>query len=93
MRFLRRRKRQQDPAMLCQELVEVITDYLEDALPENDRIRFEQHLDGCPHCREYVAQFEKTIRAVGVVRESDLDPDIRAGLMEAFRGWSGSSAS
>jgi anti-sigma factor RsiW len=93
MRFLRRRRKNRLPEMPCQELVEVITDYLEGALPEEDRIRFEEHLKGCPHCREYVAQFERTIRAVGVVRESELEPEVRAGLMEAFRGWSGSSTS
>jgi anti-sigma factor RsiW len=79
--------------MPCQELVEVITDYLEGALPERDRIRFEEHLAACGKCQEYVAQFERTITAVGVVREHDLDPAVRQGLMEAFRGWSGSSAS
>ncbi|HYH60072.1 MAG TPA: zf-HC2 domain-containing protein [Thermoleophilaceae bacterium] len=83
---------QQLPEMPCQELVEVITDYLEGALPERDRIRFEEHLDACGKCREYVTQFERTIRAVGVVREQELDPEVREGLMEAFRGWSGSSA-
>ncbi len=81
------------PEMPCQELVEVITDYLEGALPENDRIRFEEHLEACGKCREYVAQFEQTIKAVGVVRETELDPKVRADLMEAFRGWSGSNTS
>ena len=79
--------------MPCQELVDLITDYLEGALPDRDRIRFEEHLEGCDACREYVAQFERTITAVGVIRESDLDPAVRQGLMEAFRGWSGSTAS
>jgi len=81
------------PEMPCQDLVEVITDYLEGALPDRDRIRFEEHLAVCGKCQEYVAQFKRTIEAVGVVREQDLDPEVRAGLMEAFRGWSGSSAS
>ena len=81
------------PEMPCQELVEVITDYLEGALPEPDRIRFEEHLEVCGKCREYVAQFERTIAAVGVVTEQDLDPDVREGLMEAFRGWSRSNTS
>ena len=75
------------PEMPCQALVEVITDYLEEALPEPDRIRFEEHLSLCGKCREYVAQFQRTIETVGVVREQDLDPSVRAGLLEAFRGW------
>jgi anti-sigma factor RsiW len=76
------------PEMPCQELVEVITDYLEGALSERDRIRFEEHLAICSVCREYLAQFERTIKAVGTVTEQDLDPEVRAGLMDAFRGWS-----
>ena len=79
------------PEMPCQELVEVITDYLEGALSESDRIRFEEHLSVCGKCQEYVDQFQRTIAAVGVVRESELDPEVRQGLIEAFRGWSGSS--
>jgi anti-sigma factor RsiW len=81
------------PEMPCQELVEAITDYLEGALLERDRIRFEEHLAVCGKCQEYVAQFERTIAAVGVVKEQDLDPEVRADLMEVFRGWSGSSTS
>jgi len=59
------------PEMPCQELVEVITDYLEGALPERDRIRFEEHLAVCAKCREYMEQFRRTIQAVGSVREDD----------------------
>jgi anti-sigma factor RsiW len=91
MRFLRRKK--QLPEMPCQELVEAITDYLEGALPERDRVRFEEHLAICGKCQEYVEQFRRTIEAVGVVREQDLDPAVRQDLMAVFRGWSGSSAS
>lgn len=75
------------PEMPCQELVEAITDYLEGALPERDRIRFEGHLAICVKCREYVGQFERTIAAVGRVKESELDPQVREALLTAFRGW------
>jgi len=76
------------PEMPCQELVEVITDYLEGALPERDRIRFEEHLSVCGKCREYMEQFRRTIEAVGSLRATDLDPHTRESLMAAFRGWS-----
>lgn len=75
------------PEMPCQELVEVITDYLEGALPDRDRIRFEEHLAVCAKCREYVEQFRRTIQAVGTIHETDLDPDVRGSLLAAFRGW------
>ena len=75
------------PEMPCQELVEVITDYLEGALPERDRIRFEEHLAVCAKCREYVEQFRRTIQAVGSIRDEDLDSRVRESLVAAFRGW------
>ena len=78
------------PEMPCQELVEVITAYLEGALPEHDRDRFEEHLEVCAKCREYVGQFRRTIAAVGAVHAFELDPQVRDGLMDAFRDWRGS---
>ena len=60
--------------MPCRELVEVITDYLEDALPRDDRVRFEAHLAECDACRDYVAQFEQTIALSGRVEAEGMPP-------------------
>ena len=68
--------------MACQELVEVITDYLEGALDAEDRRRFEEHLDGCPGCRNYLEQMRATIRLTGTLKS---DP-IPANLREQFLG-------
>jgi anti-sigma factor RsiW len=73
------------PDMPCRELVEVISDYLEDALPETDRLRFEAHLAGCDACREYVAQFEQTIALSGRIEADQLPPALREELLSAFR--------
>jgi anti-sigma factor RsiW len=54
--------------MTCQELVELVTDYLEDALTPEERERFEAHLDDCPGCRAYVEQMRVTIRLVRATR-------------------------
>ena len=37
--------------LTCQELVELVTDYLEDALSPAERVRFEEHLIVCPDAR------------------------------------------
>ena len=76
--------------MICQELVEVITAYLEDALPAPDRAAFEAHLDECGKCVEYVEQFRAVIAATGRIEADALDPDTRDGLVAAFHGWAGS---
>lgn len=69
----------------CQEVVELVTDYLEGALPEEDVARFEQHLELCDGCRYYVEQMRITIATVGRIDESDVPDEVRAGLLDAFR--------
>jgi anti-sigma factor RsiW len=73
----------------CQELVEVITDYIEGTLPDDDRARFDAHLELCDGCRIYLDQMRQTIAAVGRLSEESLDPRTREELVQAFRGWKG----
>jgi anti-sigma factor RsiW len=58
--------------MTCHELVEIVTEYLEEALSDRNRLRFEAHLADCPHCRLYLEQMRVTITALGRLR--DLPP-------------------
>ena len=73
------------PEMPCKELVEVITEYLEDRLSPADRTRFEAHLAQCDACRTYLDQFRQTIRALGRLPEESLSPEAKAALLAAFR--------
>lgn len=75
------------PEMPCRELVEVVTDYLENRLSPSDRTRFEAHLAQCEACRMYLEQFRQTIRALGRLPEESLSPEARTALLAAFRGW------
>jgi anti-sigma factor RsiW len=74
-------------AMSCQELVELVTAYLEEALPPDDRDRFEQHLAECGTCQVYVEQIRATIRLAGRVTPDDLSPEAERELLAAFRSW------
>jgi anti-sigma factor RsiW len=76
--------------MGCRDLVEATTEYLEGALPEPDRARFEAHLTECPHCGIHLQQMRETIAALGELREPSLSPKTRETLLDAFRGWRGS---
>jgi anti-sigma factor RsiW len=69
----------------CQELVELITDYLEGALPEKERMLVDEHLSTCDGCRAYLAQMEATIRVTGRLRREDLSPEAEQALLGAFR--------
>ena len=76
------------PEMPCRELVELISDYLEDRLSQVNRARFEAHLAECDACRTYLEQFRQTIRVLGRLPEESLSPEAREALLTAFRGWS-----
>ena len=78
-------------ALSCQELVELVTDYLEGALDDRDVRAFEHHLAGCAGCTEYVEQLRTTIRLVGTITPADLTRDAETTLLQAFRDWKRSS--
>ena len=71
----------------CREIVELVSDYLEDALPRAQRRRFEAHLAGCENCTEYLAQMRATIAATGRLREEDLTPQMREEFGSLYRRW------
>ena len=73
--------------LTCKELVELVTDYLEGALPEEVRLRMEQHLSGCQGCTNYLEQMRQTIQMTGRLREEDLSPQQQNDLLELFRNW------
>ena len=75
--------------LTCSELVELVSDYLEDALAADERASFERHLAACHGCAAYLAQMRTTIAVAGRLREDDLDPAVRDRLLAAFRGYSG----
>ena len=75
--------------LTCRELVELVTDYVEGALSEEDQARFEEHLSGCEGCSQYVRQMRETIQLTGTLAEEQLEPRQRDRLREAFLSWRG----
>jgi hypothetical protein len=71
----------------CRELVEIVTDYLEGALPAEQAELFEQHITICEGCQRYLDQVRTTIAAAGRIREEDVPPATRDRLLAAFRDW------
>jgi anti-sigma factor RsiW len=71
----------------CQEVVELVTDYVEGALDADETSLFEQHLNFCDGCVWYVDEMRTTIATVGRVEEEEVPPDARDRLMAAFRDW------
>jgi anti-sigma factor RsiW len=73
------------PEMPCQELVEVITSYLDGSLGEPDRQRFEEHLLECDWCERYLEQMRETLELLGTVSLDTLSPEAQSTLLGAFR--------
>jgi anti-sigma factor RsiW len=90
--FGRGRRNGDGVPLACQELVELVTDYLEGALSDADRARFEAHIAGCDACTMYVQQMREMLVAVGSLSSDSLSPEVEAELLAAFRGWKGSSS-
>ncbi len=73
--------------LTCQEIVELVTEYLECSLSAPDRESFERHLAVCEDCTTYLEQFRQTIRLTGELKEDDLTPHARAEFLTAFAEW------
>jgi anti-sigma factor RsiW len=71
----------------CQELTELVNDYIEGALGAHEMALFEQHLNFCDGCDWYVDQMRMTIAAVGRIEEADVPDAVRDRLLTAFRDW------
>jgi hypothetical protein len=79
--------RQRHAEIYCQDLVEVVTDFLEDALDPDTRRRFVEHLQLCLGCDAYLAQLRATVHLTGTLRTEQADPGLRERLLAAFRRW------
>jgi putative zinc finger protein len=73
--------------MVCAELVERVTEYLEGTLHEQDLLRLNRHLAACDSCESYVAQVKAAIRIAGALPGEELDPDTEAGIVKIYRSW------
>ncbi|HWH55938.1 MAG TPA: zf-HC2 domain-containing protein [Gaiellaceae bacterium] len=73
----------------CQELVELVTDYLEGALASEEHERFERHVGAgnCTGCAEYLRQMRTTVELAGRLRPEDVSPEAERALLHAFRDW------
>jgi anti-sigma factor RsiW len=73
--------------MDCNELVELVTAYLDGSLEPDTRARFDLHLLGCDGCEHYLQQFRATVDTLGRIDDDELDPAFRARLLDAFKNW------
>jgi anti-sigma factor RsiW len=71
----------------CQEVVELVTDYLDHALPAEEASLFEQHVNFCDGCEWYLDEMRTTVSTVGRIAEEEMPQQTRDRLLTAFREW------
>ncbi len=74
-------------AMDCNDLVKLVTAYLDGSLDSDTRVRFDMHLLECDGCENYLQQFRQTITTVGKIGNEELDPAFRSRLLDAFKNF------
>ena len=73
--------------LTCHEVIDLLTDYVEGALPAEERRRVEEHLANCEGCTTYLEQVRETIRLTGMLTEEQIPEPDKQRLLDAFRGW------
>ncbi len=71
----------------CREVVELLSDYLDDAIPALDRARLEAHLAACDGCTAALEQLRETIRVTGTLTEEQAAQERLEPVRSAFRAW------
>jgi len=79
--------------MTCQDVVELVTAYLERTMPDEERARFEAHLAVCAGCDVYVRQMQRTIELLGSASTDSLSPRARQRLLDTFADWKRATSS
>jgi anti-sigma factor RsiW len=73
--------------LTCREVIDLLTDYVEDALAVDERRRVEVHLASCDGCTTYLEQVRETIRLTGMLTEEQIPDEEKRRLLVAFRDW------
>ena len=81
MSRLRRRR-----TVVCRQLVEMVTDYLEGDLDPVERAAVQAHLAGCGHCTGYVEQVRRMLAlTAGLHHTGDVPPELVERLTTRYR--------
>ena len=73
--------------IVCQQAIELLTEYLEGSLSRRQRRRLEGHLRACANCSNYLEQIRITIRLTGAIAPEELTPTAVDDLSELYRRW------
>ena len=73
-----------DHVVTCRQVVEIVSDYLDDELAPDFRAAVEDHLAVCPGCLEYLSQMRTTVGSLRDIDTEDLPSSMVSQLVSAF---------
>jgi anti-sigma factor RsiW len=71
--------------IVCASGVELLMDFLEDALPADLRADIEAHVASCPRCTAFVASYRATPRIFRAATLARLPEDLEESLLAFLR--------
>lgn len=77
----------------CQEVANLMTEYLDGALSLRERIRFHMHLGLCFACRNFLKQMKYTVATLQQLPPEPVPPQVKAELLRRFQHWKVEQAS
>src|SRR5699024_996175 len=83
----RKAKVSKQKELVCREVVELVTIYLDESLGEPDRSELQTHLDGCPHCSTYLDQIKATITHVSDLKQYQIEQPVQFELVQVYLKW------
>lgn len=75
------------PYLVCEEVVALATDALEDALPRRAWFHFQMHLGACSGCRAFMAQLRAAVQGAPTLSPPSPDDAQVSQALEQFRVW------
>jgi len=71
----------------CQQITQLVTDYVEGRLSFGKRLAFQMHIGMCRHCRRYLRQMRVATKALGSLPREPIPADVKQELLERFKNW------
>jgi anti-sigma factor (TIGR02949 family) len=72
-------------ALNCQEIIDLLVDYLDGGLPADTAKALETHLEGCPPCIAFVNTYRGTVDAARRIREFEIPPELHDRLLSFLK--------
>ena len=72
--------------VVCMSGVELLMEYMEDALAPDARAAIETHVAGCERCVAFMTSYQESLRILRDATAVEMPPDLEASLLAAVRG-------